>query len=420
MKLVYPKNLFYYILYGLCIGVTYLGNYELTFAVWLITAIATLQKRYSYVFLKYLACSVFIVVFAFLMGVFSIDDLFYFIRDITYIGKPVVGLLIGYQICRYNFTRFFKIIIYTGVVIALIHMLVIAKTVVQLHTLNVHRLREFSGFFSDYEVYSLILLVFYKRFGIAMSQRRVLILGTILAISIFLYLARISFIQFIVLAMGMKGFFAINSRSLTRMGLMIMTVLIGYAAIYYSEPKRNGKGLEALFYKIKIAPQESFKTYIDREDYKEFNDNYRSYENIVTTQQMRNSGWKAILFGKGLGATVDLKQKVLLGREPQRYIYVLHNAFMTTYLKTGLLGIAVMLLSIVLLFRQRWSDNYLSNQVGLLLVGTAVFMIMSNWVLMGYYFTNDTKSILVGSLICFRELLEKENRKSGSLTAITD
>src|SRR5690606_33030305 len=86
---------------------------------------------------------------------------------------------------------------------------------------------------------------------------------------------------------------------------------ISYKAVYYYNSSRYGKGVEAFLYKVKKSPLEAFKTKINREDWKDFNDNYRAYENIRLFQQM--SSRKTFLFGEGVGSQVNLKQKVLLG-----------------------------------------------------------------------------------------------------------
>jgi hypothetical protein len=41
------------------------------------------------------------------------------------------------------------------------------------------------------------------------------------------------------------------------------------------------------------------------------------------------------------------------------------------------------------------------------LLGTGVFLILSYWVFMGFYFTVDTKTLFIGFLICYKELCLK-------------
>ncbi len=169
-------------------------------------------------------------------------------------------------------------------------------------------------------------------------------------------------------------------------------------------PKREGDGVEALLYKIKIAPTEPFKTKIDRNDWKDFNDNYRSWENILGIRQMTEDGWATIVFGKGIGSKVDLKEEVWLGDMRLRYISILHNGYLTVFLKAGLVGIFLYLTTIFMLFRRPKSDIPIVKSLNLLLFGTGIFLIFSNWVFMGVYNLLDNKSILIGALICYREM----------------
>ena len=90
-----------------------------------------------------------------------------------------------------------------------------------------------------------------------------------------------------------------------------------------------------------------------------------------------------------------------------RYISVLHNGFMTTYLKSGIIGVLILIFSIWLLFNQKRSNVPINQQINFLLIGTSVFLLVSNWVLMGYYFTQDSKAILVGLLFAYKEITEK-------------
>jgi hypothetical protein len=204
----------------------------------------------------------------------------------------------------------------------------------------------------------------------------------------------------------MKGYFKINRTSIMVISSLLAFTIVGYSAILYVNPKRNGPGIEALLYKIKIAPIEPFKTKIDVDDWKDFNDNYRSYENIHTVKQVTSRGPASIAFGQGMGSRIDLKREVWL-REMLRYISILHNGFMTVFLKSGLLGIAIYLYSIFLLFRQKKSNIAIVKNINLLLVGTGIFLIFSNWVFSGLYNLLDNKSMLIGLLFCYKEMTIK-------------
>ena len=271
-------------------------------------------------------------------------------------------------------------------------------------------IRAEAGFFSDYEVFVLIVLIFHKKFGINISKKRKIIFITLLSFSIFMYLSRTNFIQFAVLILGLKGYFILNERSLRVLSISILILSLGYAGIYYSNPKRNGKGLEGLLYKIKISPQEAFKTKINKDDWKDFNDNYRSFENILTVKAATQEDARTFFLGKGLGSTLNIGQKIFTtDGSIIQHISVAHNGFMTILLKSGIIGVLLLLYTIWLLYCQRKSDIYLVNNINLLLMGTSVFLIISYWVFMGLYFKLDNKSIIIGFLIAMREIIINEN-----------
>jgi hypothetical protein len=206
-----------------------------------------------------------------------------------------------------------------------------------------------------------------------------------------------------------------NRRNITILTTIIVVISLGYSTILFINPKRNGPGLEAFLYKIKIAPTEPFKTKINREDYKDFNDNYRSVENILTFNQMTSEENGTIIFGKGLGSLVNLHTEVILDDTLLKEISILHNGFMTVFLKSGILGILILIYSITSLYRNCYfSDNKFKNS-NYIFVGTIVFLFFSYWVFMGLYFKADTKSILIGLLIAYVERMKKRQLNNEAL-----
>jgi hypothetical protein len=387
MKVTLPKDFIYQFLLFISVFVPYLNNYELTFSVWSLATLITFQNKLSLEILKHLACFIGIFLIAVFSSFWYDHELYFIIRDITYISKPVIGLLLGYQLAKKLNTNTLKIIIRVGVLIAYYHIFIILYSVLFYKVSNINDLRYFAGFFSDFEVYALILLVFHDKFQLDYPRKKL--------------------IKYII---TMRGFLKINVKSLTILASIIMVCIIGYATILYINPKRNGQGLEAFLYKIKVAPIEPFKTRIKRDDWKDFNDNYRSYENIMTVRQMTNDGNKSLILGHGLGSQIDLKQKLMLGDKELRFISILHNGFMTVLLKSGLLGVFLLIISIYLLFIQKKSQIPIIKNLNMLMIGSGVYMIISNWVFMGYYFAADTKSIFFGLIICYREFIVQERK----------
>lgn len=406
MKIILSKSSINQLLFIICVIVPFFNIYELSFVVWMTAIVMTIKNNYSYEFIKYLSIFLIIFLLAIIVGFFYENSFYFIVRDITYLLKPISGLLLGYQLFHKSIKNPFQFIVYAGVSIAIYHLILVTYGVVIEGARNVRDIRLHGGYFNDFEVYTLVILIFKDKFNLGFSKKTSRIFLIILALSSFFYLARTNFIQFVILILAIKGAFVLNKKSLTIITALILLAISGYTAIYYYNPNRNGKGVDEFLYKIKMAPSEAFSTKINRSDWKQFNDNYRSYENIRTVQQLSYNS--TLLFGEGTGSQVDLKQKVYLGDMELRYISILHNGYMTVLLKTGLLGLFIYFYSIFFFFkRKQYVDSNLIN-IQHLFIGTGVFLIISNWVFMGFYNLIDTKSLLIGFLFAYKcDLLKK-------------
>ncbi|GGD22698.1 hypothetical protein GCM10011343_11110 [Flavobacterium orientale] len=391
----------------MCIGVTYLDSYELTFGVWSLSFILSISRNYAVSIIKLIIPYILIILIAFIVTWRYEYEYYFIIRDITYLGKPILGFLLGYQLCKKNLKNAFDLIINTGLFIAICHIIIIIIAIVVYNARTVAVLRHYSGFFSDYEIYTFIILLFHNQFELNYSKKKLWIYTIVIGFSAFMYLARTNFIQFLILFLALKGFLVLNKKSVAIIGSIILLSIVSYTAIYNSNPRRSAEGIEGFLYKIKVAPMEAFKTKINRGNWKEFHDNYRSYENIMTIRQVTGEGTAATLFGKGLGSRIDLRQEVSLGGTEQRFISILHNGFMIVFLKSGLLGLLIYSFTIIYFFRKVESDNNMVNQINFLFLGTGIFLFVSNWVFLGFYNLTESKSILIGFLIAYRQKLLK-------------
>lgn len=408
MKIIIPNNWFHQFLFILCIAVPYLDNFESTISVWSLAFILTIQRKYSVSLFKLIIPYALILLIAIVVS-FNYDyQKYLMIRDITYLCKPMIGFFLGYQLCGRNFQTAFRLIVKTGFFIAICHILIILNAIFIHGVRTVSELRFYSGYFSDYEIYTFIILLFHKEFQLDYSKKTLRILTIIVGFSAFMYLARTNFIQFVILFIAVKGYLVINKKALIIIGSIIITSVVGYSIIVSTNPRRGADGLEGFLYKLKVAPMEPFKTKINREDYRDFNDNYRSYENILTIRQVTRDGVTPTIFGKGIGSQIDLKQHVWLGDMHLRFISILHNGFMIVFLKSGLLGIFIYLFTIIFFFRKLKTDKPIVNNINLLFIGTGVFLLVSNWVFLGFYNLTETKSILIGFLIAYREKINNQ------------
>ena len=404
-----------YILLIIAPAVLLFNNYELTFVVWLFIAFITIEKKYSFQFFKIISCFLLILIISIITDLlFYQNNLYYKIRDLAYLLKPILGLLIGYNLSKKMQIKTFDYLIKCGFFLALIHNVLVIITVLRFTTLSVAKIREYCGYFNDFEPYIFLLILFNEQFNIVLSKQKKQFYSLIIGTSIFFYLSRTNFIQFVVLLLAIKGYLIVNKKSLKILLYVFSFSLIGYFIIYQYNPRRSGSAFDEFLYKIKISPYEAFKTKINEDKWKDFNDNFRSFENIKTVNQIFNGDVQPAITGNGLGATVDVGRKMWTNDGTfVRYYPVLHNAFSTVLLKSGLLGIFIYCLSIYFVGQKKFKNlnNSLINNINSLLFGSAVFLIFSSWVFMGFYLKLDNKAIIIGMLIAYREFIANKLEK---------
>ena len=146
MKLTIPNNIFYQFLFLLCVAVPYLDIFELTIAIWSLAFLITIRNNYSISLFKLIVPYILILSIAFAVS-FDYDYKKYFIiRDITYLLKPVIGFLLGYQLCQRNLKNAFQLIVTTGVFIAVCHIIIILNAIFIYGARTVADLRFYSGY----------------------------------------------------------------------------------------------------------------------------------------------------------------------------------------------------------------------------------------------------------------------------------
>lgn len=416
MKVTLNRELYLQVLFMVAVIVPFFNNYELSFITWFLISVITVKTNYDLRFVKYISYFIIIFLLSLFIGFFFKYNLFYTIRDITYLLKPVFGLLLGYQLFSSQIKNPFRFLVYAGITIASYHLFLVIYGFVFEGARSVREIREIAGYFNDFEVYALIILIFHKQFKLEFSKKTTTLFLIILAFSSFFYLARTNFIQFIILYFAMKGWLVLNKKSLAIIFSLISVSILGYIAIYNYNPRRNGDGLDEFLYKLKVLPEEALSTKINRNDWKDFHDHYRSYEIVRTIEQLTHN--ETYLFGEGIGSQVDLKQKVYLGDMELRHISILHNGYMTVFLKSGILGTLFLLISILFFFSKFKKVNELDDKINVLFKGTGYFLIISYWVFLGFYNLIDTKTLLIGFLFAYKHNLTKLNENNINHTPI--
>lgn len=403
MAIKINKATLHQLFFSICVIIPFFNNYEISFLLWLIAVFFTIKKKYTSLFFNYLMCFVGILAIAVVVGLFFRYPIYFMIRDITYLLKPILGLLLGYQLFKNKIKEPFLFLLKVGLFSALVHLALVTYGIVFEGARSVADIRLYGGHFNDFEVYTLILLLFHKKLNITITKKQFRWYLGILGLSGFFYLSRTNFIQFVILFFALKGWLVLNKQSITIIGSVFLFSVVAFSSISFYNPKRDGGAIDEFLYKVKLIPQEAFATKIDRSNWKDFHDHYRSYENIRTIEQITHN--KTFLLGEGIGSRVDLKQEVFLGGSKLRYISILHNGFMTILLKSGIVGVVLLIVSIGFFFKKFSIASTEDKYINFLFVGTGIFLLLSYWVFLGFYNLLDTKTIFIGFLLAYKNKL---------------
>lgn len=335
------------------------------------------------------------------LGFFGKDFKFiHLIKDITHFLKPILGLLLGYLFFRkIELKTFIKIIILTGFFTAFFHIfLVLFNSKLTIETMN--KLRNVFGKDNFLESFSLLFFCFYKKFtGDKMfrNKRFNYIIFFTLILSCFFYFSRTMIVVIVLGVLTIYGYTILNARNVKIfLGLLTVVGLL-YVYLFSIKIDRNGKGLEAFLYKVKIAPAEMFKTKINRDNHKELWDHWRGYEAKRALALMDKNPVNYIV-GTGFGSLIDLKFKAPLDSEGLRYISETHNGYIYIFYKTGIIGLVLLLYFLFKIYRFIYFDyQFVSVFIGL--IGVCLFF--TTLTITGIYNPRDVIIIILGGLLSF-------------------
>ncbi|QTV06691.1 hypothetical protein [Faecalibacter bovis] len=412
MKIKLSSEWIYQLLFFVAVIFSYITNYELSLLVWLVILMLTVKRFYSKSILIYISLFVIILAIGCIRSLYYDHSTYNILRDISYFIKPIVGLLIGYQCFRTKENNFFRTIIYSAFGIAIYHFITLFIGSFYLPLNNLHDIRHIGGYFSDFETFAFVILLFHKKFELNFSQKKLWFFTGIIGLSLLLYFARTNFIQLFILICGMFGLYQITKKKLIILSSLLLIIGVGYKIVYDMNPTRNGKGLDAFLYKVKNAPTEIYDPYVVNDNSSRFHDNFRSFETKVTIAQVVNRGDYGVWLGNGFGSSVNYGS--LMWTNDGNYIRhapILHNGYSTIFLKTGIVGLSIFVFSMVYLsFVYKTSDISLHNNIKLLVNSTGIFLFISTLVFLGYYLKLDNKSLFVGGLIAYYEIITKTDK----------
>ncbi|MFY7810549.1 MAG: hypothetical protein ACOVQ2_02345, partial [Flavobacterium sp.] len=176
---------------------------------------------------------------------------------------------------------------------------------------------------------------------------------------------------------------------------------------YSVKIERNGKGIEAFLYKIKIAPEEIFQSKIDRENHVDLWDHWRGYE-AKRALALMDKEKSSYIIGMGFGSLVNLKFYAPLTEDNKglKYISELHNGYIYVFYKLGLIGLLFYLFFLIYLYNfiylKKTFESIFISIIGL-------FYLYTTLTITGIYNNKDTLIFILGALLYFHIKNLKQN-----------
>lgn len=349
-----------------------------------------------------------------LVGIISIGLVGYFInppfdvtKDIWYVGNIILTFLAGF-ILMYNlkdFPRLSRTFVIAAVLISLLHLFKFVLHPEYL-ALPANDLREVAGKGNLISILGVGLLIVswlvktplfnhhkwinHIAFGICLT-------------SIGLSFSRDSLVSLVLLVACIYGWIDFNNtRRLIKVAIAT-TLLVG-TILVLPAPTSTGQNATLIDKVLYSANELKVKDY---NSIQAINANWRGYETARALKTYSNGNYWQYIVGQGFGTSVDLGLYMQLGEDKVRFAPILHNGYMYLLVKTGVAGLALYLLMILLLMRlgtqYSHSADLESKYVGRLTVGMGFIMILSTYVVAGLLNKQALISValLTGALVAY-------------------
>jgi hypothetical protein len=363
-------------------------------------------KSVSYSFLKTIVPLLLVFIIGFIGSFFYQTNSIDVVKDCLYFSKPVIGILLGYFVFKVINDQFlfFKIFIFLALLCSTVHLFGIIF-LSNFNKSSISDLRDGFGFDNFLEIFGFFFLISVPKtvtkpvFKIDLFRKIALI---VLSASIFLYFSRTMILMMLVLTISFLGYTKLNKQTLRFLGVLIIFLGFGIVVINSIKVDRNSKGVEALLFKIKMAPAEVFNSKIDRDDHKQLWDHWRAYEAKRAFYLM--SEYKlAVVTGTGFGSLVNLKFMAPLSEKKMKYISRLHNGYVFIFYKTGIFGLLLYLSFLFSLYLKIYVNSKNQNAIlfSKIISSIGVFYFISTLIITGLYISKDILVFILGGALFF-------------------
>jgi hypothetical protein len=279
-----------------------------------------------------------------------------FIRDVWLFTKPVCYIFLGavlgarYKVnSQYFFNKIFKLIILAGLVSAVYHFIEII-TVPGFAHLTFLEIRTLTRSTSLIEPFSLAFVIYFlfsnKLYVFPKFYLRIFLF--VLALSVILFFSRTMLLVFFIYLGFMYNFFKLSWKAMS--SFIVVALFLLYV---FSLPKPTGDSSWDVFVnKIQRGTSELFYSNKGKMNMETITEDWRGYEAFRAINQTVQNGSAAIFLGNGFGSLVDLKITMPLGGKDYRYIPILHNGYAMLFFKTGILGVILYVLFLIMNYKK--------------------------------------------------------------------
>ena len=334
----------------------------------------------------------------FLIGIISARALDYnFFKDCWYFIKPVFYFMAGVILVKYFKTleSFNNIIILVAFLFTLTSVVVlfaeskVGEIVSQAYLIN-------TSFHISYLICYAIILIGSKKYHSNLLSKFGIYLVLFFVLFLIIIFSRSLILTLIILLLFTQKGLQYVKKYFLRFGLIFGLIVI-FIAFYDIDI------FTTLLAKFSLSIEEIT---LSRSTYSIGNvSNWRGYESFVAVKTITDdASVYSYLFGKGLGATIDLGFFIKLGEGNLREIGLLHNGYLELILKTGLLGILLYLIFLYKLYRSFGSlkDKYFYFEKSFAR-GIVITLVINTFTTTGLYsYENcDTTLLILGLYLTY-------------------
>lgn len=319
------------------------------------------------------------------------DDTHSIVKAIYYLSTPLVFTFIGVQMSQIATPKMvLKYIVYSGTAGALLYIILASYTLGFTAFLDPFEIRKLILWGSITNVIAVFIVLFSEQYGVLLYKTSIHKLSIVIINLVGLYLTSsrtyyLIFIIFLIIFLYKK-----NKKTIF---IVAGVLFIGFNILV--NLKTNSVFIEKISNGASELKGGNYQTDED------VNTMYRGYESYMALKTYNSGTSMNLLFGHGYEKLVDLERYVKLGNDDYNKIPTLHNGFIYQLLREGVLGVIMILIFLLKVFRMVPKSNVL-YVINLIKVGVIISLLFSNY-LVNTFFSSEMLQgwLIIGIFLAF-------------------